>query len=223
MGKKKYELVPSDKEGLFRIKALRNFGDVKKGDIGGYVSGEHNLSHEGLCWIFGNAKVYGNAEVSGNAWVSDNAKVYDDASVINYARVSGNAIIYGKALVYDIATIYGNAVVCGDAEVHGNAVVRGKAKVCGYANIGRNAEICRNAVINKITDYKVFLNTWSDGCYFTWTRSNNMWKVGCFYGSGEKLIKKAYKDSKLNGKMYEIHVNFVNEMLKAEQELTESE
>ena len=36
----KYELIPSDIEGLFRIKALKDFNDVKKGDIGGYVEGE---------------------------------------------------------------------------------------------------------------------------------------------------------------------------------------
>ena len=31
---KKFELIPSDKGGVFRIKALRDFGVVKKGDVG---------------------------------------------------------------------------------------------------------------------------------------------------------------------------------------------
>ena len=53
---KKYELVPSDREGLFRIKALKNFNDVKKGDIGGYVECEKNLSQYGDCWIYGLGK-----------------------------------------------------------------------------------------------------------------------------------------------------------------------
>ena len=39
--------------------------------------------------------------------------------------------------------------------------------------------------------------------WFTYTRSNKMWKVGCFYGSGDELIKKAYADSELSGKCYE--------------------
>ena len=34
---KKYKLIPSDKQGLYRVKALRDFANVKKGDIGGYV------------------------------------------------------------------------------------------------------------------------------------------------------------------------------------------
>ena len=41
---KKYELIPSDREGLYRVKALRDFNDVKKGDIGGYIQSERNLS-----------------------------------------------------------------------------------------------------------------------------------------------------------------------------------
>ena len=30
-----------------------------------------------------------------------------------------------------------------------------------------------------------------------------MWKVGCFCGTGEELVKKAYADSELSGKCYE--------------------
>ena len=66
---KKYELIPSDKEGLYRIKALRDFNDVKKGDIGGYVESEKNLSQLGDCWIYDNARVHNNAQVCDNAIV----------------------------------------------------------------------------------------------------------------------------------------------------------
>lgn len=59
-------------------------------------------------------------------------------------------------------------------------------------------------------DYIVFKNWWSSGRYFTWTRSNNMWSVGCFYGTGDELIKKAYADSEDKGKHYEEIVEYVN-------------
>ena len=36
-----------------------------------------------------------------------------------------------------------------------------------------------------------------------------MWKVGCFYGTGEELIAKAYKDSELSGREYERIVRYV--------------
>ena len=52
---KKYELTEEvmEYEGviLHRIKALKDFGDVKKGDLGGWIKSEENLSQEGLCWV----------------------------------------------------------------------------------------------------------------------------------------------------------------------------
>ena len=101
---------------LFRIKALVEFGDVKAGEIGGYVEKEENVSQYGNAWVYGNAKVYGNARVYGNA------KVYGNA------RVSGNAWVYGDTCVYGNAKVSGNARVSGDAMVSGNtdyALVQG--------------------------------------------------------------------------------------------------
>lgn len=46
-----------------RIVAIRDFDDVKEGDLGGYIESESNLSQEDTCWIYDNAKVYGNAKV----------------------------------------------------------------------------------------------------------------------------------------------------------------
>lgn len=66
-------------------------------------------------------------------------------------------------------------------------------------------------------DYIVFKNWWSSGRYFTWTRSNDMWCVGCFYGTGKELIAKAYKDSKMSGKEYERVVKYV-EQIKRERD-----
>ena len=97
----------------------------------------------------------------------------------------------------------GNAWVSGDACVSGDAEVSGNAKVSGDAKVSGNAEVSANA------DYMVIKNTWSSGRWFTYTRSNKMWKVGCFYGSGDELIKKAYADSELSGKCYEAIVRAV--------------
>ena len=40
-----------------------------------------------------------------------------------------------------------------------------------------------------------------------------MWSVGCFFGTGEELIKKAYKDSELSSREYERIVNYVRSIL----------
>ena len=175
---------------LYRIEALKDFGIVKKGDKGGYVQSEENLSQEGDCWISNNAKVF------------DDAKVYD------------NALVFDNALVYDNAYVCGNAKVYCKAEVCGNAFVYGDALVYDNAQVSDNAEICSDAEIKNSSDYIVFKNCWSSGRYFTWTKSNNMWKVGCFYGTGEELIAKAYKDSELSGREYERIVGYVESMLQ---------
>ena len=135
----KYELLVEDTitffgVKLFRIKALISFSGIKKGEVGGYIASEKNLSQSGNAWVSGNARVYGNAEVYGNA------------------RVSGNA------------------------------------------------------------DYIVFKNTWSSGRYFTYTKSNKKWRVGCFYGDGSALVGKAYKDSKKSGDFYKAYVEFVEKL-----------
>ena len=99
----------------------------------------------------------------------------------------------------------GNAWVYGDAWVSGNAEVYGDAWVSGNARVYGNA------------DYIVFKNNWSSGRYFTYTRSNKMWRVGCFYGTGQELIKKAYQDSEESGKHYEAYVEFVEKLEKLEE------
>ena len=136
---KKYELLVDDTitffgVQLFRIKALISFSGIEKGEVGGYIASEKNLSQYGDAWVYGNARVYGNAEVY------DNAEVYGDA------------------------------------------------------------------------DYIVFKNTWSSGRYFTYTKSNRKWRVGCFYGSGAELVEKAYKDSKKSGDFYKAYVDFVEKL-----------
>ena len=78
---------------LFRIKALVAFGDVKEGDLGGFVEKESNLDNDGNAWVYGDAKV------SDDAWVCGNAKVYGDAKVYGNAKVCGNAWVYGDAKV----------------------------------------------------------------------------------------------------------------------------
>ena len=84
---------------LFRIKALVAFGDVEKGELGGFIEKEDNLSHDDNAWVYGNAQVSGNARVSGNAWVSGNAQVFGNAWVSGNARVCGNAQVFGNAQV----------------------------------------------------------------------------------------------------------------------------
>lgn len=222
---------------LHRIMALKDFREsserVKKGDLGGFIEKESNLDHYGNCWIYNEAVVYGDAKIRDNAivWdyadISGSAMVCENAGVFGHARIWGNARIYDNGAVYDNAKVYNCADVGGVARVGGNARICDRATVLDYATIVGNVKVGNkamihgsayiggDAVIESKSDYIVFKNWWSSGRYFTWTRSNDMWSAGCFYGTGEELIKKAYADSEEKGCEYERVVKYV-ESIKSE-------
>ena len=100
----------------------------------------------------------------------------------------------------------GDAWISDDARVSGNACVFGDAYISGDARIFVDS------------DYMVIKNTWSSGRWFTYTRSNKKWAVGCFYGTGEELVAKAYKDSELSGRCYEAIVRAVETIEAAKAE-----
>lgn len=63
---RKYELTAVNRqigqtgdEILYQIRALYDFSDVKAGDLGGFIRGEENLSHNDLCWVYDNAWISG--------------------------------------------------------------------------------------------------------------------------------------------------------------------
>ena len=145
--------------------------------------------------------IYGDAWVSGKAEVFGNARVYDKAQVADNSRVIGNAC------VYDNAFVSGSTVVGGDAKVYGNSIIQGRIN------------IRENDKINDGNSYLIFNNTWSSGRQFVYVLSNQRWHVGCFDGTGDELIKKAYQDSELSGKMCEMYVNFAEQAVKTQQQL----
>lgn len=109
---KKYELTDETIEvygtALHRIKALKDFGNVKKGELGGYVESERNLSQEGNCWVYDNARVYSNAKVFGNAEVCGNAEVFGNA---DYITIKGLGSKYRNTTIF--RTKENIAVKCG--------------------------------------------------------------------------------------------------------------
>ena len=163
----KYEMLYEDKieigsHTLYRIRALKDFENVKAGDIGGYIEKEENLLQEGICWVYGNARVYG------DAWV------FDDAQVFENARICDNAWVYGNARVYGNAWVYGNARVLD--------------KACVYDH----AHICDNAKINKISDVLCIspIGSRNDTTTFFKTKNNNICvKCECFTGTIDDFLE----------------------------------
>ena len=196
-----YELTDETKiidgHTLHRIRAVRDLPHqaIKAGNLGGWIESVDNLI--GDAWVNDEAKVYGNACVSGNARVYDDACICGDARIFDNARVSGDAYVCINVCIFDNARVSGGVRVYGDAQ------------------------ICGDAQVKSYSDYFIVKNIWSSFRWFTYTHSNKMWKVGCFYGTGEELIAKAYKDSELSGKCYEEVVRAQEAIYKAIEEIKE--
>lgn len=80
---------------VYRIRALKNFGDVKAGDLGGYVSSQDNLGRSGTCWVHDDSVVAGTGKVMGNSQVRDHSFIYSGVhvrgdSVIRNSTVMNN-------------------------------------------------------------------------------------------------------------------------------------
>ena len=113
-----------NKSTYYRLRAIRNFSNIKKGDSGGYVKGYYyNLSHKGNCWIYDYALVGDLAQITDNAIVEGDARVFGNAKISENARVSDFASVYGEVQVL------GNAWIKDFAQVHSNIIVKGDSVI----------------------------------------------------------------------------------------------
>jgi hypothetical protein len=101
----------------YRVRAIRDFGDVKEGDIGGFVSGFQNLDTKDNSWIYHDACVLWYSRVEGEAQVRDNAQVI------------GNAVIKDTATIRDSVYISGNPIICGNTVFSGMVDIE---SLCGH-------------------------------------------------------------------------------------------
>lgn len=167
----KYEMIENDSitykgRKLYRIKALKDLYNVRKGQLGGYIESEGNLSIYDDCWVFEDAKAYdcasitdkvrlidkseayNNAELSGNVTLWDNAKAYGNARASEYVVLWDNSEIYDDCVVYGNASLWDNSKIYGEAKVCGVVLLRDEAEVCGDAVL-LNSVVCSDRV--KIT------------------------------------------------------------------------
>lgn len=113
MEDKKYQLIKNDKikvdkHILYRIQSLKDFSNVSKGDLGGYIEKESNLSHEGLCWVY--------ADLDAGQYTK-HGMVYGDAVIRDDARVYGRASVFEQAIVEKDAQIFYNINIHGNAHI----------------------------------------------------------------------------------------------------------
>lgn len=167
---------------LHRIQAVRDFADVKAGDLGGFVESTSNLSQSGNCWVYDNACVFGNASVSIDAKVKDHAVVYNTYistpgdSRLNRTSVSDSAVVENRAIVRNRAMIKHFSVVSGNAIIENEVQLTGRSFV-GYDSI--------------ITQPDEFFEVAIDDQTFVYTCSNRMWQNQSFVGNHEQFQRYA--------------------------------
>lgn len=211
---------------LHRIKAVKDFCDVKAGDIGGWVEKEENLSQDGTCWVydsacvFDSAKVYGCAMIQGAAKVYGSARVCDSASVYGNANVCESSWVFGRARVCDVAhisgyaCIYDSAVVSDMATVYDSARVYDSAKVCGSASIYSAARVRGEARIfcnNDIIWISKIGSRYGTTTVFRNKDNGLTVSCGCFLGSLEEFaakVEETHGDNKF-GREYKAIIKLI--------------
>lgn len=136
---------------LYRIVALEDFEaihkHVKKGELGGYVTGLHNLSQHNSCWIGDNAKAYGQSRILESAVLLDNAMIFDDVElnglscVKNNVTIRENVTLTGESIVRDSAIIEGNVYLSGKVEISDNAYLTGDVTASGLCRFSQDCYV----------------------------------------------------------------------------------
>ena len=152
----KYEITDMAHEEypfLHRIRALRDIcGEIRAGDIGGFVESESNLSAEpGDCaWIFDDAIAAGDAYVDRDACLRGDAIACGSAYVSKGSVMSGhshaedNAYLRGASMTGK-ALASGNAQIIHDPHTMGTPILSGNCKV--YGTVQGDSRITGSAVI----------------------------------------------------------------------------
>ena len=194
---KKYKLIEGSRfwqygRPLYRIQALRDFSDVKKGDLGGFVESEANLSQMGDCWIYDMAQAVEKSIVEGDACLRDCSKMYGSSFLKDKAQLQGCARMIQYASLED------NAVAI-DAEISGFATITG------------------DVVIRRKKDYMVFSDIPETDFYATYTFPNKRWRFVLFKGTSKEFIESApFNDRKRR----ELIVQIVEEIEKQNKKQT---
>ncbi len=149
-GEKKYELVPGQQivmagATLYRIRALKDFGNVKAGSLGGFVASERNLSQSGDCWVADDGMVYDEGVVSDDAQVFGCGRVYDHGRVSDRGQVLGNGQVFENGWVFKNGVVFDNAMVFGAAQVRDNGLVYADAQVFENVRVVDDGQVCGHA------------------------------------------------------------------------------
>lgn len=210
MEDKKYELVPETvtkfySKPMYRIRALKDFSDVKKGQFGGYVESEENLSQLGNCWIYDDsivckgARVIDNAIVKDSSTVTNYSEISDDAIVEKGSRIDESSVVCDQSRVIDSLVTESSAIIY-KSIVNENSMIEQGSCVCD-AVVGPKTYVKNGAVIrfdiNDDEDYVVYSNPFSYGRSLTASTKKDIWSCEPHANTAEKLREFLIEDEVL--------------------------
>mgnify|MGYP003627980356 CR=1 FL=1 len=130
---------------VYRVVALKSFGNVTKGDIGGWVEDEDNLSQQGNCWIFDEAMAVNRSMVAGNAEMHDYSKMLDDSMIWDHSRMYDNAQMCNNSGMYDNSKMLNNSEMHDSSEMWDNSKMSGNSKMFNNSRMYGTAELLGNS------------------------------------------------------------------------------
>lgn len=153
---------------LHRIQAKCNIGGrVSTGDKGGWVQSASNLSDNGTCWIY------------------DDAKVMDNAYVDKHASVYNEAVIFGNAVITDLSCVYNNSRIGGHTVLSYSSVAERDDNISDFkgndtdrklriASVRKYMELCMSDSFNEYCSAMKNLDSADEiGCIYFGTRNSN--------------------------------------------------
>lgn len=201
--------ISSSGHKVYRIKALKDFADVKAGDYGGFVEGYHNLSQEGTCWIYDNSCVVDDSRVERSAKVMEGsivreASIVTDDAVLIHSTARWSSRIRGTShvthsFVIKHSTVAGASRLC-NARVH--SCTRIYDSTVKETTVQQGARLVR-ANIELARDYFVINNVDADCSTLTVYRSNIQGEI-CVY---DHDADTRYTFDEYSREMDRVHMN----------------
>ena len=223
----RWQLRQFDGRIVYRIRALKDFSDVKAGDLGGWIMSEENLGQEGDCWVYDDsiamdyAKVRDNARIHEQSIVANYARVYDSATVEKGGYACGHAYIADRAIVQnamvtEFCSVSEEACIRDGARIGGNTAVKGNAEVAHISIFYNSAEICGNMIIRSVKDY-IYLSPFGklNALFAVGPNNTILVKMGSYLGTLEEFQEKSHRLSWLKQNANEKEIEAAIEMAKA--------
>ena len=209
---KKYEIL-IDKEHtinyygrtLHRIRALKDFDGVKKGDVGGFVQTEDNSSQYGNCWIYDdaicmdNARVCNSAKMYNRSCMYNNSKMFDNSRMCDYSKMYDNSIMLDNSIMYDNSRMFGNSTMYENSRMYDNSIMLDNSEMFGNSILKNNDKLYGK--INKPFK-KIFQHQCEKRLLIAILTEENeiLYSIGCQVGiTKEEFINRIYNDCKIEG------------------------